>query len=58
MVTGFQRDNRGMVPWVNEREVVGAHLVDALSVFVDERGVDNGVKTVGKGANTEQGIVN
>ena len=39
MVTRVQRDDRRVVPRVDQREVVRAHLVDALGVLIDQRRV-------------------
>ena len=45
VVTGLQRDDWGVEPWVDKGEVVGAHLVDTLGVLIDERRVGDRVGT-------------
>ena len=56
VVTGLQWDDWGVEPWVDKREVVGAHLVDTLGVLINERGVDDRVGTGLKVNHTEQGV--
>ena len=45
MITGLERNDWGVVPWVDQGEVVGAHLVDTLGVLINERGVNDRVGT-------------
>lgn len=45
MITGDHGDDRGGVPGLHERVVVGTHLGETLGVLVDERGLGNGVRT-------------
>jgi len=49
VVSGVERDDRGVVPWVDEREVVGAHVSESSTVFVDEGSLQDGIGCVGGG---------
>ena len=44
MIAGFDGDSRSVEEGVDEGEVVGAHLREALGVFVDERGLEDWVE--------------
>jgi hypothetical protein len=43
MVSGLGGDARSGVPGLNVGVVVGAHLVETLSILVDERSVLDGI---------------
>jgi len=57
VVTRLERDDRGVVPRVDEREVIRTHLVDTLGVLIDQRRVGDRVNTGVVVDNTKHGVV-